>query len=258
MRKFCVGVAALGLGVAGAVLPSLAASEGTTPLVRAQDYAFAGPDGHSTVTVPVGGQVEFSYPSGFSAHNVNFGSGATGITCTQSAGANSGSVPPLPHTPSLAGWDGTCTFSASGTYSFICDQHAQMTGSIVVGDGSSTTGTTTTTDPPARPTARALRSALVAVRLAAAQRGTVVRGSVRPPAARLSFTAELRLAGRSVGRLRSARVGPGRVSFAVPLTASGRALLRSRGQLSLSLRLTLAVPGGASAVCSRSVRLTAG
>ena len=41
--------------------------------------------------------------------------------------------PPLPFVPLPQGWSGECTFSAPGTYSFVCTAHrTEMTGTVVV------------------------------------------------------------------------------------------------------------------------------
>jgi plastocyanin len=98
----------------------------------------------TTATIAAGGTVAFGYPDGASFHNVDFDS-AQPTSCTQTSGNNSGSVPPLPAVPTVPGWAGACTFKTPGTYSFHCDMHASMTGTVVV-EGTSTTtpgGTTT-------------------------------------------------------------------------------------------------------------------
>src|ERR1700741_90864 len=65
-----------------------------TAAIEAYDYGFRDPasPGQSAVAVAVGGTVAFSYPSGFSAHNVVFPAAAP-TTCTQTAGPVGGPGP---------------------------------------------------------------------------------------------------------------------------------------------------------------------
>lgn len=139
-----VGLAGLGVGV----LPSGASQHHDTPAASftAVDYAFLADGGSgSTVTIPVGGTVSFAYPTGNSAHNVDFGTSQAPSSCVQTGGTPNGAVPPLPHSPSAPGWSGSCQFDTPGTYTFKCDLHPYMTGTIVVGGGGATT---TSTNPP--------------------------------------------------------------------------------------------------------------
>ena len=99
----------------------------------------------NSATISPGGTVTISYPSGSSMHNADFGSGSQPTSCTQTAGASTGSVPPLPHSPTPPGWSGTCQFDTAGTYTFHCDLHPFMTATITVQAGGPTTTTTTPT-----------------------------------------------------------------------------------------------------------------
>jgi hypothetical protein len=65
------------------------------------------------------------------AHNVDFDA-AQPTSCTQTSGRNSGAVPPLPGSPDVQGWMGTCRFDTPGTFTFACDAHPFETGTIVV------------------------------------------------------------------------------------------------------------------------------
>ena len=150
LRLLALSVA-LVAGAATAVVPSLAQTASTPPTITAADFKFEGPDGGPpTVTIAVGGSVQFAYPTGSSRHNVDFWAGGP-TSCAQTAGASSGPVPPLPASPTAPGWSGTCEFDSAGTFAFHCDLHPSMTGSVVVNSGSGTTtttsGTTTTTTP---------------------------------------------------------------------------------------------------------------
>jgi plastocyanin len=146
--------------VAIAALPALAWSREDPPVSASfvvTDTAFrdaAGDD--SSVEIPVGGTVGFSYPVGTSRHNVVF-STLQPTSCKQTAGDNWGGTPPLPWYQQGPGWAGTCTFDKPGTYEFHSGLNFLMTGTIVVSAGTPTatptvtaTPTTTATPTPAR------------------------------------------------------------------------------------------------------------
>jgi plastocyanin len=132
------------LGAAVAVLPGLASgSAPSTASFTASDFEWkVSGSSEKTVTIAVGGTVTFSYPSGASKHNADFGTGAQPSSCTQTAGTNSGTVPPLPNLPTSPSWSGSCTFNAAGTYMFHCDLHQSMTGTITVVNPGEPTATT--------------------------------------------------------------------------------------------------------------------
>lgn len=167
----------------------------------------------TSVTIAPGQSVTFSYPSGASMHDADFSGGPAPGSCTQTAGASSGATPPLPHQPTTQGWSGSCAFPTAGNYTFHCDLHPSMTGTIVVGNSTSssmsTTTSTTSTITSATSTSAASSgislattmtpgpgaepqpgganvvdrpAATWAVALAARQRGVSVRGSVTVPA----------------------------------------------------------------------------
>jgi plastocyanin len=139
-------VVAAAAGVAIPVLAyggtSSASSPGATML--AQDFKFvnAANTNEAAVTVAPGATVAFAYPTGTSAHNVDFIAGHP-TSCTQDGSA--GAVPPLPPHPSPAGWSGSCEFDTAGTYTFLCDMHNDMFGQVIVQDGGATTTTSTDT-----------------------------------------------------------------------------------------------------------------
>src|SRR5215467_1310367 len=126
----CALIAAVGL-------PALASGNDAAPKrapdarVYAFDFGFheAGqPDDDNVVNIPVGGTVEFSYPSGDSVHNVDFGQDET--TCElggAAPGDDSAVGPPMPPSTQGPGWVGTCTFAWQGTYHFFCQAHPDMT-----------------------------------------------------------------------------------------------------------------------------------
>jgi plastocyanin len=148
------------MGLAGviggliATLPTLTAAATPLPMTGSftvSDFAFTATGGGNTVTIASGGTVSFSYPSGSNEHNVDFGSGPQPTSCTVAGQSQS---PPIPSTPTAPGWSGTCTFNTAGTYSFHCDRHTFMTGTIIVGSQATSTGTGTGSDGSTTSTAR--------------------------------------------------------------------------------------------------------
>jgi hypothetical protein len=71
------------------------------------------------LTIASGGSVSFSNPAGGDFHNVAF-EGAQPSSCT--------GLPPGPRKD----WQGECTFADAGTYSFMCQLHPEMTGTVIV------------------------------------------------------------------------------------------------------------------------------
>jgi len=141
-------------GLLAGFLPGLAAgvTAPSTASFTARDLSWevTGTAAHQA-TIAMGGTVSFAYPSGASAHNADFGASAPSA-CTQTAGASSGAVPPLPASATGPGWTGTCTFTTAGTYTFHCDLHPSMTGTVVVVDPDAPPpSTTTTTGSPSPP-----------------------------------------------------------------------------------------------------------
>jgi plastocyanin len=241
--------AAVVLGAAAAAVPALAA--GGAPSFTASDYAWTvtGTAKSTTVTIAPGGSVGFSYPTGHSFHNADFGTGPRPASCTQTAGAPSGRVPPLPHTPTGIGWSGSCMFGLPGVYRFHCDEHPFMTGSVVV------------QGPPGSPLAGRPANAISII---SRQRGTAVRGVVRlsRPAAGGSLEILVLASARSLGRRGTAklRVGQksntvvrtGNIRFVVALGAAVRRAER-RGPLPVTVEVTVRPPGRSSVSVSRKV-----
>lgn len=228
------------------------------------------------VTVASGGTVSFQNSSGSVPHGVVWETGN-------------------PETPACSGvpidegqtnWKGSCTFAKAGVYRYYCSVHGMaMSGTIEVSaPGTSptptpTTPTTpggTTTTPPPAPTGEAppgagtasplAGSPSKAIRLAGAQHGESVRGSIQlSPAGAgarlevdlLASSAALDRAGRSVqvrvGRLVRSALGTGSISFAAPLSRKGQAALRRRGRLTLTARITLMPTRGAAVSVTRIV-----
>jgi hypothetical protein len=204
----------------------------------------------------------------------------------QTAPAPTGSVPPLPHSPSAPGWSGTCTFNTPGTYTFHCDLHPFMTATIVVQGSGTTTGTTattttattttttspTTTVPPPGggpgPGASPLASAASnAVAVAARQHGSAVRGAVKLSSAgvggRLTvgvFASGTAVGARHgglvrVGRLVRGLVRAGVVRFSVALDAAASRALSRGGRLTLTVRISVVSVHGVRVFVTRHVTL---
>lgn len=161
-RKWLPWLACAAIAVAG--FPGLAQgdAESSDPpqsgaIVAADNFfhEVGSADSDNTVEIAAGGKVTFSYPTGGQVHNVVFQ--GTQPTCTQTSGIVYGAVPPLPAFAAPAGWAGDCTFTAPGTYEFLCQAHQQqMTGKVIVDAVATPTPTetpTATATPTETPTA---------------------------------------------------------------------------------------------------------
>jgi plastocyanin len=144
--------------VAVTAVPALALAQSSTPAVVVTDTAFV----PSTVEIPAGGTVSFSYPSGSGRHNVFF-DGAQPKSCVQTAGDIWAPNPPLPWYTQGPGWAGTCTFNVPGTYPFHSQGNFALSGRVVVVATPTPTPTATATpSPTATPTATASPAAILA------------------------------------------------------------------------------------------------
>lgn len=214
------------------------------------------------VTLATGGTVTFGYPEGKDFHNADFfNSDLKPSSCTQTAGAHSGQVSPLPPTPEAVGWSGTCEFDTAGTYTFICDAHDFMRGTIYVGVEPPTgptgpSGLTWPTGTPGSPTTGpGGSSSPTRPRLSVARRqqGGVVRGTVTTPVAGSRIVVSAFVSSKLLAKpARQVRVGSetkrskstGKASFAVKLNAAARRALHRRHRLVVSLRIVVTPPGG--------------
>lgn len=234
--------------------------------IVAADFDFKTAAGASpSVTIATGGTVGFSYPTGSDAHNIVF-TGPRPSACVQTAGTAGTPPPPLPGTPQGPGWAGTCTFTTPATYAFVCGRHSFMNGSITVpggGTAPSPPPAPPRPPPPPPPLTAAVRAAS-AVRLAAVQRGSTIRGSVQVTSARSrllarafarrgALTGSAGTAQVQVGRQLRRSVGGTRVTFTVPLSPAVRRALRRNGRLAITLRLTVTPPAGAAYMTTRPV-----
>jgi plastocyanin len=280
--KLRIALLVVALAAAGAVTASMA--HGDDPPTTASFKTVDGVDvfqriqgsGSSTsADIVTGGTVTFTNSS-VETHNVDFGGpGQIGVSCQQTAGGTSSALT-FPSLPTAGSWAGMCTFTRAGTYSFICDHHVGMTGTVVVHDpagppaattaptptattpvetlpaGGSTTTPTTTAPPSATnmqtPSAEATpvaNATALSVRVKLVQRGSSVRGTIggaRSSArVRIALTAQrgaIGLTGRA-----AAAVGVGSIGA---LTTQNGTLafvvkLDSRARAALAKRGRLAV-----------------
>ncbi|HEY6781288.1 MAG TPA: plastocyanin/azurin family copper-binding protein [Thermoleophilaceae bacterium] len=278
VRQLALTLAALAAGTAlalavAAVGPVDAAPAPQTASFTAVDFAWTAAGEDNATTIAAGGTVTFGYPSGGSAHNVNF-AGLSPTSCTQTAGPDVGAVPPLPAVPSGPGWSGACRFDTPGTYLFVCGLHSFMTGTVEVvdptatgttGTGTTTTGTTTTgttttgptptgtttgppgtvpadSAPPSDPTpseplpapgGSPAPSARSRVSVARRQRGAILRGAVTTPSGRSQIAVTAFSSNRALAKRRPKHVRQVRVG-----SLSKR--LTGIGKTSFALRLNVA------------------
>ncbi len=202
-------------------------------------------------------------------------------------------VVPVAPEPPKTGWEGKCTFQTIGTYKFESSTlfnggpSLDYTEYEIVVEGATTGTTPTTTSPPggggtttsppspaggsdsgAAPSSPLVGSASEAVKLARAQHGSSVHGSLEISQAGvggrlevdlLASGASLAKAGHSprvrVGRLVRTSLYAGTTSFTVPLNAKGKAALRRHRRLALTVKVTLTPPHGAAVTVTRRVVL---
>jgi plastocyanin len=150
-----IALLVVALAAAGAMTASIA--HGDDPPATATFKTVDGADvfqlvqgsGSSTsADIVTGGTVTFTNAS-IETHNVDFAApGQVGVSCQQTAGGSSSALQ-FPGLPTAGSWAGMCTFTRAGTYSFMCDHHAGMTGTVVVHDPAGPSGTTTAPTPTA-------------------------------------------------------------------------------------------------------------
>ena len=119
-------VAVLGAVFGG--LPAFATSAGSTPTINGLESKQWSP---SEVTIAPAASVIFKNASTTLPHSVKWMSGPGKPVCT--------GVPESGETH----WEGSCTFTAAGTYKFFCTVHPFMTGTVQVSASGTTTVTTT-------------------------------------------------------------------------------------------------------------------
>ncbi|MBV8430696.1 MAG: hypothetical protein JO244_06015, partial [Solirubrobacterales bacterium] len=163
-------------------------------------------------------------------------------------------VPPLPNQPTAPGWTGSCTFSTPGTYTFHCDLHPFMTGTIVVeapgettttpapppgtSPGSSTpsTGSPSPGGPASSPGGPA---GAFSVKLNRSQRGHAIAGVVVVPSTYNGGTLEIDVftsGHRRIGRLLRRSAAQGTFGFSIRIQ-------RGHGKIPLTIQVTLRAHG---------------
>jgi plastocyanin len=265
---------AAALGCAVAVVPAIASTE-ASPTVSGLESIMWSP---AQVTVAGGGTVNFQNSSGSVPHGVVWETGDPETPACNGVPIDEGQT----------NWKGSCTFAKAGTYRYYCSVHGMaMSGTIVVGSPATTptppptTATPTTpggtpTTPPPTSTGEAppkvgtaspfVGSTAKAIRLARAQHGKSVRGSIQLSPAGAGARLEVELLTNStalaptkrpqpvrVGRLVRSALQPGRSAFSAHLSRQGRAALHRRGHLLLTVRLTLTPAHGAVVSVTRIV-----
>lgn len=266
LRRRYVPLAVM-LGVATAVLPAIASSETGLSVEAVNEGGFYGESHHWSPTqlqVTAGGAVTISNNTAV-RHGVRWISPPATPSCDSKV--------PVGTTEEAAGreWSGACTFSQPGTYVFYCTVHgSEMTGTITVSAGGTTTATTPTTTPTTTTTPKpetAPGSPIAgAPSLSARQHGTSVRGSLQVTpagagdrlevdllATNTSLTSAKHTARVRVGRFVRGSISAGRRSFSVKLNAQARRALKRRHRLALTVKIALSPLYGEATTLTRSV-----
>jgi plastocyanin len=127
-RRYLWLAASLGLA---AMLPTVARSVEPTPTISAYNepgtykYHYWMP---STATVGPGGSVIFKNSYTETSHGLKFTGGTAGSPPPSCTGLPAAAETEL----GAPSWEAKCTFSKSGTYTFVCTVHHEMTGTITV------------------------------------------------------------------------------------------------------------------------------
>jgi hypothetical protein len=282
-------------GLAGAavvVLPALAAAPSEVKLEVAQNcntpsWPCWNPKGSPEANVGFNEVAPFTIAQGGTiSFEDNDSKAPTDVLWKGAAPSCKPEVPSTPKTP----WSSICTFTNAGDYEFesqelFNDGTSNYTKYKVIVEGAAT-GTTPTTPttpggggtttsptgpaggsgPAGAPSSPLVGSASEAVKLARAQHGSSVRGSLEISQAGVGGRLEVDLlasgtspakAGHSprvrVGRLMRTSLYAGTTSFTVPLNAKGRAALRRHRRLALTVKITLTPQHGAAVTVTRNV-----
>ncbi len=265
------------LAVGASVLPAVAVSE-TAPSIEAvnkETHHYWAP---TAVTIAPGGTVALSNPTAV-PHGVHWVGGPATPEC-------SGVPVGTGIESSATGWNGTCTFSAAGIYTFYCTVHgSEMTARVTVASPTTTgstetqpttTTTTATTTLPAPPGGSpgpgpggVLPSPLAsgAIRVLAGAHGRSVHGSLSIASTGSGGGLEVDLLARRalvartpatvlVGQLRRSPLHAGTVHFTVPLNGRGVRALHRHRHLGVTVRLVLTAPAARTVTALRTITLT--
>jgi plastocyanin len=283
VRRYAFLLACTLLGSAVAVLPAVAGSE-TAPTVNAESSVktcgtyYPNCWSPSQLELASPGTVAFQNSSG-TAHGVVWSSVPATPTCTG-----------VPVSASAVSFNGTCSFSQTGTYRFYCYVHGpSMSGTITVNPGGASTTTTSGSQPGATttttstspsgttstptggsgsPSSAPAQGTAATVLLARSQRGRAVRGSVQVPSADaggrleidlLASRASMAKAGAAkparVGRLVRSSLHAGKLSFSVPVNARARGALARHRRLTLTVKIVLTPLQGSPTSTTRNIAL---
>jgi plastocyanin len=228
----------------------------------------------TTASIFTGGTVFFAN-GGNNPHNLFFTGPSQPSSCTQTTGpANPPPILPMPGPPTTQDWTGNCTFNSPGTFSFLCQQHSGMTGTVQVvnpppgggnppppppggspppggGGSGGGGGGTGGTDPGGSPT----QPGSTSIKFTRKQTGTTLRGSVTAAAgAKIVVTALVSNRSLSTSRpkkIKKVKVGSqtkrstgARINFAVKLNAAAKRALKRKNKLSVTLRIVVTPSGG--------------
>jgi plastocyanin len=258
------------LGAFAAMLPAVASSE-TSPTIDAVNVdLYTHHWQPAQATVGVGGTVTLRNATTV-AHGVEWIGPRKG-ECTSGV--------PVGTTAAASGkeWSGTCSFAQAGTYTFYCTVHgAEMSGTVTVSAGGTTTtsttttptgtGTTPTTTVPTTPVETPATPKLRVSALAGGHSGGAVHGSLaisqagagdRLEVDLLATRASLGQAGHGtrkvrVGRFVQASVAAGTAPFRVRLNTLARRALKQHKRLKLVVRFTLTPLYGVASSVTRTV-----
>jgi hypothetical protein len=283
-------------GTAVAVLPALAAAPSEVKLEVAQNcntpnWPCWNPKGSPEGNVGFNEVAPFTIAQGGTISFEDNDANAPTDVIWMGAARPTGCMGVVEAPPTKTGWKGTCTFSTAGEYEFesqelFNDGTSNYTKYKVIVEGAAagttpttpTTTTPTTTTPttpmmsgePSHGSGSPLEGGSKALKLAAVQHGSSVRGSVkisqtgsggRLEVGLFAAGASLAKAGHSVrarvGRLVRSSLKAGSVSFSVPLTAKAKAALHRHHRLALTVRIVLTPTHGAAVTATKSVVLHA-
>jgi plastocyanin len=287
--RLYLGALAVGAVVAVGMFagaPAASAQQQTASFAAGDNFwtrtAGVGSSGNNA-SIFTGGMVFFTN-GGNNEHNVTFTAGSQPSSCSQTL--------PMPGPPTTQDWSGNCTFNSPGTYSFLCQEHANvMTGTVQVvnpppgggnppppppggggnpppggGSGGGGSGGGSGGDPtdPGSPQAGA-----PSFKVTRKQTGVVLRGSVTTSGAAkivvtalvsnryLSTSRPKKVKKVSVGSKTIRRTSAGKANFAVKLNAAARRALKSRDKLSVTLRIVVTPSGGKAITKTVAVKLSA-
>lgn len=204
------------LALAATVVPALAANDET---LEARNYEFDRPD----VTIAVGDTVTFTIAPGSVPHSFAFDDGA--------------SYPTSPQPPGAA-WDNLSrTFTAAGTYTYVCGAHPSMTGVVRVESPAATPTPSATPDPSSEPVeVRKLRLASTTFCTKRGKKcrkpGVKVQIDLSQPAA---VAGTLKRRARGYGRVDFGTVAAGPRTLRFSRNAAGRRLKAGRYRLDLTI-----------------------